>query len=258
MIFRPRKLLFLSVATTALLVSAACSDGGDSGPTAEIFEAPPWEGAETYTYNLRTRGEDTAGTCTLETEPNVEPGRTRLVRLCSNAPYHDDGNVLVDSETLEPFVAERTVTDDEKGRQTVYTNTYRETDVLFEANVNGKPSETTRELPTPTDEAPEPGWYDDESLLWLARGIPLRDGWEGSYAHVINAGQPRVLTVDVKVNGTETIDIDGRQYATWKVEFRRENSLYRVWVEQEDTHRVIRAQIEDYFYDLQEGAPPVS
>ena len=242
----------MSVAATALVFGAACGGGEDHGPTTKVFEAPPWQGPETYSYNLRTKGDENAGTCQLQTEPNVEPGRTRLVRLCSNPPYADNGNVLVDSQTLQPFLSERTVTDDEKGRRTTYTNTYRETDVLFQANVNGKPSETTRDLPAPTEESPEPGWYDDESLLWLARGIPLRDGYTGTYAHVINAGQPRVLTVDVKVNGTEKITINGRDYQTWKVEFKRENSLYRAWVEQSGPHRVIRAQIEDYFYDLQD------
>ncbi|MCC7363918.1 MAG: DUF3108 domain-containing protein [Dehalococcoidia bacterium] len=231
------------------LLAAACGDDSH-GPTARVFEAAPWNGPETYEYQLSVRGDEDAGRCTLKTEPEVEPGRTKLSRLCSEDEYRDDGEVIVDSTTLQPFSAQRTFIDGEKDRTTVYVTTYRDTDVLFEADVNGKTSETTRELPEPTEESPEPVWHDDESLLWLVRGVPLRAGFTGTYAHVINAGQPRVLTVDIEVDEPETVEYEGGEAEAWKVTVKREKSTYRVWVETAAPHRVLRAQIESVTYTL--------
>ncbi len=250
MIRRFRTITFGALAATTLLIAAACGGSESVDEAEKLFEAPPWQGEESYVYQLSTRGEDNAGTCTLVTEPEFEPGRTKLSRLCENGPYRDDGVAIVESQTLQPFSAERVVFDGEKNRRTIYTNTYRETDVLFEADVDGKLNDTTRDLPTPTDRMPDPGWYEDESLLWLARGIPLRKGFEGTYAHVINAGLPRLLEVDVVVEGPEKVEAGDQEYEAWHVQFRRSDNIYRVWVETGGVHRVVRAQIEDVVYEL--------
>ncbi|MGE5595798.1 MAG: DUF3108 domain-containing protein [Hyphomicrobiales bacterium] len=247
---RLRTLALVLVAALGLGAAVACSSDDSLDPTAPIVESIPWTGKETYTYQLSTRGEDDAGTCQLITEPDIEPGHTKLSRLCANDPYRDDGNVIVDSGTLRPVRSERVFVDGKKDRTTTYTTTYQGSEVVFEANVNGKMSDTTRELPEPTDDAPDPAWYDDESLLWLARSLPLRAGFKGTYAHVINAGQPRVLDVDVKVDGTEKVKVGEQEFEAWKVEFRREGTRYLVWVEPAEPHRVLRAQIEDVAYEL--------
>lgn len=245
-----RTLSFVALAATALLLAAACGGSEDIDDAEKVFEAPPWQGAESYVYQLSTKGDDNAGTCTLATEPDAEPGRTRLSRTCANEPYSDNGTVLVDANTLQPVQSEREFYDGKKDRRTIYKTTYRDTDVLFEANVNGKPDHTTRDLPTPTADMPDPGWYDDESLLWLARGIPLRDGFEGTYAHVINAGQPRILEVTVAVKGPEKVKVGDQEFEAWNVRFERDESVYRVWVDTDGTHKVVRAQIEDIVYEL--------
>lgn len=254
MIHRFRTITLGALAATTLLVVAACGGSESVDEAQKLFESPAWEGHESYVYQLSRRGEDNAGTCTLVTEPEFEPGRTKLSRLCENGPYRDDAEAIVDSQTLQPFSSQRIVFDGEKNRRTIYTNTYRETDVLFEADVNGKLNETTRDLPTPTSKMPDPGWYEDESLFWLARGIPLRDGFEGTYAHIINAGLPRVLEVDVVVKGPETVEAGGQEYEAWHVQFRRSDNIYRVWVETGGVHRVVRAQIEDTTYKLMPGS----
>jgi len=251
LIRRPlRTITFGAIAATTLLVAAACGGTETIDRADKVFEAPPWQGEESYVYEL-TRGDDHYGACTLLTEPEVEPGRTRLSRICGEGQKRDEGTVLVDSQTLEPFLAERVIADGEKDRLTTYTNTYNATEVLFEADTNGKVNDTTRELPEPTDEMPNPGWYEDESLLWLARGIPLRAGFEGTYAHVINAGLPRILEVDIEVRGPEKVEAGDQEFEAWLVRFDRDGSVYRVWVETADLHRVVRAQIEDVIYELQ-------
>lgn len=247
-----RRLWLIAAAVAAFTVlAAACGGQGSTTGTAPVVEAPPpWSGAESYTYQLSMRGQSDAGQCILKTEPSFEPGRTRLSRLCGKDQYRDDGALVVEAATLRPLSSQRTVVDGQNNRKTVYTTTYQDGQVLFLADINGKPKETVRSLPSPTPEAPTPAWYDDESLLWLARSIPLRQGYQGRYAHVINAGQPRILTVDVSVERIEPAGYQGGQADAWRVEFRRDTTTYTVWVELQAPYRVLRAQIEDVTYRL--------
>lgn len=242
--------LALGVLAASALFLIACGGGGEDKPTAPVIEAPAWVGPESYTYQLSRRGESDLGTCILKTEPGVEPGRTRLSRLCGKDAARDDGTVLVDSRTLAPFASERTRVDPTADSSISFRTTYREGEVYFEANDNGDVNNTTRDLPTPTAEAPSPAWYDDEELLWLARSVPLRQGYQGTYAHVINAGLPRVLVSQVEVQRIEKAEFQGGSADAWRIRLGREDTRYTVWVELAEPHRVLRAQVEDVTYKL--------
>jgi hypothetical protein len=108
--------------------------------------------------------------------------------------------------------------------------------------------EAERELPQPTDDAPEPGWYDETSLFWLVRGIPLQEGFEGRYANV-NIGIARVVGADVKVEGIEEVTVPAGTFRAWSI--RVESSITnRFWVDVESPHRVVRARLEDTTFEL--------
>ena len=233
----------------AALTLAACSDGDDVA-TSKIFRAAPWKDGELSVYRVAERGVDGVGTCTLETKVDFEPAKTRLEHRCDNGPYHDNGNAVVDTKTLVPLSSERIATDDKNQRQTSYTVTYGARTATFTADTGGSTHETTRDLPAPTRVSPDPGWYDDESLLWLARGVPLETGWQGGYSHVINAGQPRVLGVQVRVEQPEPVKVPAGEFSAWKVRFQRSDIVYFVWVDVQAPNRVVKAQIEDVTYEL--------
>lgn len=232
------------------LVAAACS-GDDDTVTHKLFTSPPWTGPETYTYNLKQSG-DPAGTCTLKTEPNVEPGKTRLSRMCSDGKrYEDNGSVTVDATTLAPIESTRVFVDSEKNKKTTYTNTYEGPQVVFHAvDQDGHTNNTTRDLPTPSAKDPDPGWYDDEELLWLVRGLPLQQGYGGTYTHVINAGQPRVLPVDVHVDAPQQVKVPAGEFSAYRVRVQKDDSIYQLWVDTAAPHKVVKAQIEDATYEL--------
>jgi len=233
-----------------MFVSAACFGGGDKGvePTPSIFTVAPWTGTEEYSYNLTRRGES-PGTCLLKTEPAAD-GRTKLSRLCGKDEFRDDGFATVDSATLQPFDAVRVFSDSKQNKRTTYTNSYGPETVEFKADVNGDISQTTRDLPVANKEVPRPAWYDDESGLWLARGIELREGFETEYTLVINAGQPRVHDVEVSVLSKEKVSVPAGDFEAWKVRYRRGGSVNYLWIEAAAPNRLIRAAIEDVTYEL--------
>jgi len=244
-----RRFTWGALALCALALLVSCGDDEVARST-KVFENVRWTGAESMTYRLSFRGED-PGTCTLETKPEFEPGRTQLLRLCERGGYRDDGLAIVDSKTLQPFHSERTLVDPEKDRRTVHSVEYGDSVITFKTDVNGKVSDTTRDLPKADSKNPNPGWYDDESLFWLVRGITLRAGYDDSYTHVINAGQPRVIAgVEVIVDAVEQVKVPAGTFSAWKVRIRQDQRSYVVWVDEAAPNRVVRAQIEEATYEL--------
>lgn len=241
--------LILVTGSAALLTFAAACSGGSDVRVARVFVAPPWTGNETYHYNLIDSGGDKYGACDLETHPGFEPGKTKLARLCGDGPNRDDGTVVVDSETLKPVQATRVISDSSKNKRTAFSADYAETTVHFTADVNGKVSETNRDLPKPDKTSPDPAWHDDESLLWVVRGIDLKQGAEGAYMNV-NAGNGRIFTVEIKVEATEKVKVAAGEFMTWKVRIRTESITQYAWVTVDAPHTLVRARIERLTYEL--------
>ena len=245
----PLRPLFAATLLGIAALSFAACDEADP-PAARVFEAAPWTGAEEYVYLVTDRGVKGEGECRLLTTPEVEPGKTKFERRCAKDVYRDDASVLVDAKTIEPIASTRTYADGKKNQTVTHTVTYGDGKAEFRTDDGEKKREATRDLPQPVAGTPDPGWYDDDELLWLARGIRLASGYDSAYVHVINAGQPRVLTVRISVEGPETVDTPAGKFEAWKVRFDREQSVYFVWVETSGSRKVVKARIEDTIYTL--------
>ncbi|MEP7217162.1 MAG: hypothetical protein ABI782_12995 [Anaerolineaceae bacterium] len=231
------------------IVLVGCSSSTEVPSNAAVFSGAPWKTEESYTYNLKRRGEDFAGTCTLTTGI-PESGQLKLSRLCGKDEFRDDGSVTVDAITLEPIQSVRVFADSKKNKRSTYTNAYESTRVTFRADLNGSTSDTTRQLPTSTDKVPAPAWYDDEEILWLVRGIGLASGAKADYTLVINAGQPSIHTVNLRVDPVERVTVPAGQFEAWKVRLSRNGNVNYFWVEASGAQRVVKAQIEDLTYEL--------
>ena len=245
-----RPLRFGMVAALAALAVAlgACS-GGDETRVEKVFVAPPWAGNETNHYNLLDSGGNVYGTCELETRPGFEEGRTKLSRLCGDGPNRDDGTAIVDAKTLKPLSATRVISDAGKNKRTTFSATYGAEAVHFTADVNGTLNEAERQLPKPTETSPDPGWYDDESLLWLVRGLDLKQGYEAAYKNV-NAGNGRVFSVELKVETAEKVKVPAGEFMAWRVRIRTDSITQYAWVGVDSPHTLIRARIERLTYEL--------
>lgn len=241
---------FALFACVVALALAAC-EGAETRPTSRVFTQRAWTGPERLVYDLRQRT-DTYGSCTLTTTPDAEPGKTRIERACADLTlrFRDDGSALVDNTTLLPASSRRSIVDGEKRKETVFSAVYEAEQVRFTVTRDGtKRNETTRDLPIPDEKSPEPGFYDDESLLWLVRGIPLEEGFSGAYRHV-HAANGRVYTVQLKVVERTIINVPAGEFTTWEVEIRTSSITNRAWVEVAAPHRVIRARFEEINYEL--------
>lgn len=240
----------------ALGLSLAACQSQEIGDTERIFAAPVWTGEERMEYQLRRR-DPIEGYCTYITEPG--PDQSTLTTDCVDAEgvgHSDDTVAIVDAQTLEPISSERIRIDLDLETRNEHRGTYHPPEdvviSLKRSDLSGEDDleeyEADRELPQPTDDAPEPGWYDETSLFWLVRGIPLEEGFEGRYANV-NIGIARVVGADVEVEGVEEVTVPAGTFQAWSI--RVDSSITnRFWVDVEAPHRVVRARLEDTTFEL--------
>jgi hypothetical protein len=246
------KRLLFAPALLAASVLVACGSTEET-ELSQVFIAPPWSADEVNTYTLnRTEDGEAYGECTLELRLEAEDGNTRLSRLCSDGENRDDGTVLVDPETLRPITSNRTQYRSEKDQRLSFSSFYEPPIVKFVADENGNPRETERELPQPDETSPMPGYYDDESLLWLVRGIDLSEGYEASYQNV-SAGTGQTFRVDLVVEGQEQVSVPAGEFTAWRVRVRTAAVTQFAWIEVDQPHRLVRARIkgiQDVSYEL--------
>jgi hypothetical protein len=228
---------------------AACDSGSDP-PLSKVFKTAPWQNPETYSYELRDQGDKVTGTCDLKTTPNSQPGQTFLEHLCGNGKGdRDDRNATVDAQTLLPVTAKRTIFGIDQNSTATFTSTYTYPTVGLHADENGKTHDTTRDLPKASSDSPDPGYYDDESLFWVVRGVPLEKNWEGSYDD-INASLGTVFSTTVKVESTETLKVPAGTYTAWRVRVETNDDTNYFWVDQASPHEIVQATISDVTYKL--------
>ncbi len=231
----------------ALLAGCASND---EKPLTKVFVHAPWTASESAEYNLVIEDDQIYGTCTLETLLNAEGPNTRLSRLCGDGENRDDGTVLVEPTTLKPINASRTAL--RKERKVTFSTIYESSRVTFASDENGKQRQAERELPKPDETSPEPGYYDDESLLWLVRGIELREGYEGSYQNV-SAGTGQTFRVDLRVEKQERVKVPAGEFTAWKVRVSTGTVTQFAWVDVETPNRLVQARIngiQDVTYKL--------
>ncbi|MBE7519348.1 MAG: DUF3108 domain-containing protein [Thermoflexaceae bacterium] len=229
-------------------LAAACAQDIDAPPE-RVFGAAPWNADEKMTYDLVERGGQVYGRCEVATDIAHEPGTTKLSFLCGDDQGNRDDRIAhVDSSTLEPHSASRTIVKAD-GKSTVFQSDYAPPVVRLTATEGEKKRTTERDLPVATKENPEPGWYDDESLLWLVRGVPLQNGFQGAFRDV-NASTGQVFTVEVTVEEQETLQVPAGEFTAWKVRVRTSSVTHHFWVDAAPPHRIVRARVEHLSYEL--------
>jgi len=232
------------------LAAIACSSS--TPQLSHVFVAPPWQGTESYNYNLLDQGNNLTGTCVLKTVPGPAAGQTQLEYPCGNGSGDtDDRLVIVDSQTLTPLSSTRTTYDKKKNSTTTVTSEYGSGKVQLKFNDNGTLHATTRDLPKPTKDSPDPGYYDDAALFWVVRGIPLQKGYQGAYTDVnASASGGQVFTAALNVEATGTLTVPAGTFQAYRIRVETNSITQYFWVNAAAPHEVLRAQIESTIFEL--------
>lgn len=250
MIRLPIRHLALVALPVCALLAVACS--GSNPQLSHVFKAPPWAGPETYTYTLVDQGNNQTGTCVLNTKPGFPPGETTLEYLCNDPKGdRDDRTVVANSQTLVPLSSSRTIFNKSANTRTVVATEYSGTKVQLKFNDNGTIHTVSRDLPKPTNESPDPGYYSDEAIFWVVRGIPLQKGYQGAYVDVnASASGGQTFTATIKVETAEQVKVPAGTFQAWRVRLETDSITQYFWVNEAAPHQVIQAQIEATKFQL--------
>ena len=230
-------------------------------PHAEIFNSVVWNEDEFLKYEL-TRNEYLEGYCVLETKINMATKKTELSQFCTDSlgiGYIDERKTVVQNQNLKPIESNRQIDNPEKSERRHFSSIYyyaAESTVTFKiAEFKGSEKEPTktleveRLLPTPTDAVSDPVWYDDDSIFWLLRGIKFTNGYQASFTNV-NAATGKVFSAHLEVLRQEIIEVPLGKFKTWKIKLETTSIKQHLWVEVDQPHRIIRAELEDLVYKL--------
>ena len=248
---RVKRSLAIVLATLSFGIAfAACAGTSEPNPHPPVIDHIPWQAPESLRYQILESRREVSGRCTLVTRPEFEPGRTQLSQLCDSGDlYRDDRVALVDAITLAPVATNRVVVNDKKHTTTTFDAVYEGPIARLNADTDGKSNATTRTLPKATKNVPNPAWYDDESLFWVIRGIPLRSGFKATYTN-LNPGNGRVFDVALEVQSQEKVKVPAGEFEAWKVKVKTESITQFFWIEAAAPNRVIKARIERIVYEL--------
>ena len=156
--------------------------------------------------------------------------------------------LTVDAKTLAPVQGTRETSgrDDAGNASTQRTAwAYRLDGARLRLDVNVEGSGETES----SDLGVQPAAYDNESSLWLWRGIPFVEGYEAAYVSV-NPHDGSRQTVSVRAPQQEEITVPAGTFKTWRVLFRSGRAVRTAWISIAAPHHVVRWDNGSTIFDL--------
>ncbi len=254
---QPRRAASLfGVLLAASVALAGCAGAAPSVKTSDVFAAAPWRAGERLEYRLRNDQGDALGTGVLTLKQDgdrlvlaqaylEDPGRTPA----GGTPVRDEVSVTVDAKSLKPVQGSRASVARDAGGKTQQTRSswsYRaEGDRLRLATKverdGAKPEEGEVLL--------RPHAYDNESSLWLWRGIAFAEGYDQAYVSA-NAFDRTQQTVSLKVPQRETIEVPAGKFETWRILLRNGRAVRTAWISIAAPHHVVRWDNGEVIFEL--------
>lgn len=242
---RPAALLATSF--VALLVLAGCSVVGSSPKTTVVFTAAPWRVGERLEYRLSTgSGEEVArGVLTTQQEGGTLVLRQSYTGVSSGT---DEIALTVDPKTLVATRGSRDTTRRSTSDNIAIATTawaYRLDGDHLHLDTLGQGGAVTES----SDLGAQPYAYDNESSLWLWRGLAFAEGYEQSYVSVNPLDGSRQV-VTVRVPQHESVTVPAGTFDAWRVIVRSGRAVRTAWISSQSPYPVVRWDNGDVVFEL--------
>ena len=246
-------MLAVLLAVLLAVVAAGCSAVTPSVKTADIFAAAPWRVGERHEYRLRNSAGDEVGRGVLTTKQEGE--RLVLGQVYTEAmtpagaqPVRDEIAVTVDAKTLQPVAGTRATSSRDasgKAASTRMTWTYRIDGALRLATK----VEREGRKPEEGEQALRAHAYDNESSLWLWRGIAFVEGYDQSYVSMNPLARSQ-QTVALRVPQREQIEVPAGKFETWRILLRNGRAVRTAWINSAAPNQIVRWDNGDLIFEL--------
>lgn len=239
---RSRWALPVVMVVLALTIGCGGSSSTLSGNT-DVLSAIPWGGDETARYRALD-GKDEIGSAELSLRQ--EDGTLTMKQAFSfpDEEIMDTATVVADPETLAPRTVERLISGPEGDRSC--DAAYGESTVTVEQRSEN--DERTDELDVPIKA------FDTWTDLFLWRTLAFAEGYEVKYSDALTCSlaKPEVLSVVLKVKGTETVPVPAGTFETWRLEIRSGGRTQKAWYSTDAARTLVRYDNGELVFELEE------
>ncbi len=227
--------LVLALGLGVLLLTACGSSEDDSLPAQDVVTSIPWTVGEETSYTILDNDDKVLGTGVLRVDE--EDGRLRLSQHYENPDFDDISSVLVDSQTLKPVEAERTIT----GKDGVLRIEVHYSDNV--AEIERVTSKEGKEEDRRIDrlDVPEHA-YDTGASLFLWRTIPMQVDYRTAYRSMATAvvGKSQENKVTLRVLRQETVEVPAGTFEAWRLEIRASGVKQTAWYGVDSARRLLK------------------
>src|SRR5690606_13037452 len=244
---RPTRFALLAGLMLAALTVAGCASEGPSDETSDVFQAAPWQSAESLQYRVLRSDGEVIGAGTLSS--GAQDGQLALRQEYTEAetpegaePIVDEVTVFVNPSTFRPAGGERVA----RGRDDDGEPTYDRWSWTYGTDEDGEPTVTIEHFDAEDDDDPSEDtlelrehYYDNESSLWLWRSIDLTEEYDANYVSV-NPMEASRQTVNLRVPQTEMVTVPAGEFEAFRLLFRNGRAVRTAWVEAAPPHRILR------------------
>jgi hypothetical protein len=237
------RLLLAPLAAAALLLAAACGDSEAPQPPGdrEVLFSIPWTAPERFEYLIESRaGVTGSGTFTLSEEDGVLTMTQAYV--VPSEEVRDTVTVEADPQTLRPVRVKRVI-DGPRGTRECVADYGAET-----VTVEQRTDDDTR---TDVLDLPERA-YDTWGDLFLWRTLDFQNGFRIAYRDVLTCSlaRPDVITVELEVRGTETVEVPAGSFETWRMDIRSGGETQRAWYSTGEERLLVRYDNNQQVFEL--------
>jgi hypothetical protein len=232
--------LILAVLGAAIV---GCASVGPSPSTSEVFERAPWPASERIEYRLVDDlgvevGQGVLSVTSEREAITLHQAYIEAAPPSGAAPTTDEITLRVEAGTLRPMQGERvTVRRDSQGEMVE-----QQTQWSYSEEANPR-------LLADREIRLREHYYDNESSLWLWRGLGFTEGYEDSYVSV-NAFEGSQQTVNLRVPQIETVEVPAGTFETWRLLVRTGRAVRTAWIEVAQPHRVVRWDNGELIFEM--------
>ena len=229
--------LFVLLALTAL----ACGSDGPKVAPSDVVSVVPWRSGEVATYVLKDRKGTVMGRTTLSV--TASGSTTELTQSFANDTSTDASSVVVDSQTLKPASARRSISNP-KDKQDLGV-TYSKEGALI------RDGDKQSGISVP-DHA-----YDNDISLFLWRTLAFTEGYEARYVTIIT-GRRTKQDVLLRVRGKETVRVPAGEFEAWRLEISGENANQVAWIADTPSRPLVRYDNDrGLIFELEKATSPL-